>query len=148
MSPKTCSKRASTVSLVLLLSCVGCFAGPLPNPKLAYAGKQSYTANGQQWVRHNLKVVNWNAYPPFLFARSPQLPPCGKNHNASRTWVDIYNRANGTKIYGFCALRSPKDLLQLWFAVKAGAMTPRWVYIVMKDRLTQTDYKSNTIPIP
>ena len=148
MSPKTCSKRASTVSLVLLLSCVGCFAGPLPNPKLAYAGKQSYTANGQQWVRHNLKVVNWNAYPPFLFAPSPQLPPCGNNHNASRTWVDIYNRANGTKIYGFCALRSPKDLLQLWFAVKAGAMTPRWVYIVMKDRLTQTNYKSNTIPIP
>ena len=148
MNSKTFSKRASTVSLVLVLSCVSAFAGPLPNPKLAYAGKQPYTANGQQWLRYKLRVDNYGAYPPYLFAPSPQLPPCGNNHNASRTWVDIYNAINGTRIYGFCALRSPAYLLKLWFAVKAGGKPPRRVYIVMRDRLTQTNYKSNTVAIP
>ena len=147
-SPKTCSRRASTVLLILLLSCVGGLAGPLPNPQLAYTGKQPYTANGQQWVRYNLRVNNYSAYPPYLFAPSPQLPPCGNNPNASRTWVDIYNRVNGKRIYGLCSLRSPRDLLRLWFAVKAGVTPPPWVYIVMKDRQTQTNYKSNAVATP
>src|SRR6266487_3523159 len=136
-TPVVVSKSASIVLVVLVLFCVNSLAGPLPNPQLAYAGKQLYTVNGQQWVRYKLRVDNYQAYPPYLFAPSPQLPPCGNNHNASRTWVDIYNRINGTKIYGFCALGSPRDLLKLWFAVKAGVKPPPWVYIVMKDRLTQ-----------
>ena len=150
INSKTRSKKASTVSLVLVLflSCASGFAGPLPNPQLAYVGQQPYMANGQQWVRYNLRVNNYSAYPPYLFAPSPQLPPCGNNPNASRTWVDIYNRMNGRRIYGFCSLRSPRDLLRLWFAVKAGVTPPPWVYIVMKDRLTQTNYKSNTVAIP
>ena len=122
MSPKTFSKRASTVSLVLLLSCVGCFAGPLPNPKLAYAGKQSYTANGQQWVRHNLKgrqLERLSSIPvctitsvAALRKQSQRLSNLGGYIQQSKWDKDLW------------LLRSsPKDLLQLWFAVKAGAMT-------------------------
>jgi hypothetical protein len=119
----------------------------IPNPELAYVGKEAYVANGQQWVRYNLKVVNWSAYPQYLFTAAPQLPPCGNNHNASRTWVDIYDATSGTKIYGFCGFGSANELRQLWFAVAAGGNPPASVYVELKDRLMQQKYKSNAVAV-
>ena len=77
-----------------------------------------------------------------MFAASPNLPPCGNNTKASRTWVDIYDQ-RGKRLYGFCALGKPSDLNQIWFALESGVVPPSWVYIEMTDRATNTKYKSN-----
>jgi hypothetical protein len=93
-------------------------------------------------MRYNYAVQNSADYPAELFAAAPQLPPCGTNKKASRTWVDIYDQ-HGKRLYGFCALAKSADLNQLWFALEDGVVPPSWVYIEMTDRATNTKYKSN-----
>src|ERR1041385_6626845 len=115
---------------------------PLPNPVLYLIGIEYYTANGKNWVRYEYDVFNKSEYPADMFAAAPALPPCGKNTNASRTWVDFFD-SRGTRLYGFCALGKPDDLGKIWFAVEDGVMPPSYVYIELNDRQTNTKYKSN-----
>ena len=76
------------------------------------------------------------------FDAAPTLPPCGLNANSSRTWVDFYDSTD-TRLYGFCALGSPSDLGNIWFAMEEGVVPPSYVYITLTDRQTNTTYKSN-----
>lgn len=115
---------------------------PLPNPVLYLTGQETFTAGGKEWVRYNYMVLNFEAYPPTLFAPAPDLPPCGNNTKASRTWVDIYDQS-GKRLNGFCALGTPADLNKIWFALEPSVIPPSWVYIEMTDRKTNTKYKSN-----
>ena len=116
--------------------------GPLPNPMLVFLGPEYYETSGKSFIRYRYMIFNANAYPKELFAAAPNLPPCGANTKASRTWVDIYNQ-NGKRLYGFCALGSPDDLDQIWFALEEGVVPPSWVYVEFNDRQTGTKYKSN-----
>lgn len=117
--------------------------GPaLPNPVLIFTGQELFATGGKQFVRYNFAVFNSADYPDELFAAAPDLPPCGKNTKASRTWVDIYDQS-GKRLYGFCALEKSKDLNKIWFALEQGVTPPSWVYIEMTDRKTNTKYKSN-----
>jgi hypothetical protein len=147
--------------LMTLIVCQFVFANPgvqipdgkivaisLPDPKLIFTGKEVYQANGQTWVRYNLKVVNFSSYPNALFAAAPSLPACGSNTNSSRTWIDVIDSTNGQRIYGFCALGQAQDLTQLWFAVKKGEEPPPCVHIVMTDRRLNKVYKSNRVCFP
>lgn len=123
-------------------------AEPIPTPELVLlSGTENYEANGKSWVRYRLNVTNWRAFPPELFQSAPDLPPCGSNTEASRTWVDIYDAADGTKIYGFCGLSSPKDLNGLWFAVEQGTVPPAAVYVELIDRRESLIYRSNAVPV-
>ena len=115
---------------------------PLPNPVLIYMGPEYYEANGKEWTRYKYLVTNLADYPNAMFAASPNLPPCGKNTNASRTWVDFYQQ-DGKRLYGFCALGSHDDLGKIWFALERDVLPPSWIYIEMNDRQTNTKYKSN-----
>ncbi|HET6671203.1 MAG TPA: hypothetical protein VFH15_13320 [Pyrinomonadaceae bacterium] len=115
---------------------------PLPNPVLVFLGSEYYQASGKSFLRYRFEVHNREAYPDSLFAAAPALPPCGSNTNASRTWIDFYDM-RGKRLYGFCALRSHKDLLGIWFALEVDVVPPSWVYIEMTDRQTGTKYKSN-----
>jgi hypothetical protein len=63
----------------------------------------------------------------------PPVWPCGKNANASRTWVDILD-PNGRHIYGFCALKAASELQNLWFAVRRGIKPPSSIRVVLTDR--------------
>jgi hypothetical protein len=117
------------------------FANP-PNPILYLTGTEFYTANGQNFIRYRYDVFNKAAYPTDMFAAAPALPPCGLNHNASRSWVDFYDRT-GHRLYGFCALGNPQDLGQIWFALPEGQLPPSYVYIEITDRQTNTKYRSN-----
>ena len=114
----------------------------LPNPILVFTGQEFYETGGKSFVRYKYAVDNFAAYPNEMFAASPQLPPCGNNTKASRTWVDIYDQ-RGKRLYGFCALGKPADLNVIWFALEEGVVPPSWVYIEMNDRATNTKYKSN-----
>jgi hypothetical protein len=123
-------------------------APPLPNPVLYLTRTEAYQANGKTFIRYRYDVFNKDAYPADLFAAAPDLPPCGKNTKASRTWVDFFDQS-GKRLYGFCALAKPADLSDIFFALEEGTMPPSWVYIEMNDRKTNTKYKSNlaeTVP--
>lgn len=113
-----------------------------PNPVLYLMGLEYYSAGGKNWVRHRYDVMNKDQYPAAMFASAPALPPCGLNTKSSRTWVDFYD-SRGKRLYGFCALGSPNDLGQIWFATEDGIVPPSYVYIEINDRQTNTKYKSN-----
>ena len=115
--------------------------GP-PNPVLYLMGTEAYSTGGKNFIRYNYDVLNKDQYPAEMFAAAPTLPPCGQNTNASRTWVDFYDK-NGHRIYGFCALGSPNDLGRIWFALEEGVVPPSWVYIELNDRQANKKYKSN-----
>ena len=118
-------------------------ARPLPNPILYLTGIEYYTVNGTDFVRYRYDVFNKDAYPAAMFAPAPGLPPCGANANSSRTWVDFFDNARPSALYGFCALGSPNDLGSIWFALPEGQIPPSYVYIEMIDRQTNTNYRSN-----
>ena len=114
----------------------------LPNPVLYFLGQQFYQAGNKQWIRYSYDVLNKADYPPELFAAAPNLPPCGANTKASRTWVDFYDQ-RGKRLYGFCALGKPADLGSIWFAQETDIIPPSYVYIELTDRQTNVKYKSN-----
>lgn len=114
----------------------------IPAPRLLFVGAEHYESQDRQWVRYRFHVTNKARYPSDFFAISPDLPPCGQNVNASRTWVDFYD-AEGQRLYGFCALPSPQDLDSIWFALEEGKSPPSTVYIELKDRRAGKSYRSN-----
>ncbi len=133
----------------LALSCLAGRAAPtasapraLPNPVLYLKLLEYYQAGGKDFVRYRFGVMNSADYPSDLFAAAPNLPPCGQNAKASRTWVDIYDQG-GKRLYGFCSLAKPDDLNSIWFALEEGVVPPSYVYIELNDRATNTKYKSN-----
>ena len=130
------------ICLWVLIFPVTAFAQePLPNPVLSFMGMENYEANGRQWTRYWYEVANRADYPNELFAAAPELPPCGTNTQASRTWVDFFTQS-GKRLQGFCALGSSNELSQLWFALERDAVPPSWIYIELTDRQTNTKYKS------
>jgi hypothetical protein len=129
--------------LILVFAVQGSANAPvLPNPVLYFLGQEFLTINGKQVTRYNFDVLNKSDYPDDLFAPSPNLPPCGKNTKAARTWVDFYDQS-GKRLNGFCALGKSADLNGIWFSLDTGVVPPSWVYIEMNDRKTNTKYKSN-----
>ena len=117
-------------------------APDLPKPVLAFLGQEQFEAGGKKLTRYHFEVANKEEFPAELFAASPDLPACGANTKASRTWVDFYDQS-GKKLNGFCALSKPDDLSKIWFAMDRDEVPPSWVYIELTDRKTNTKAKSN-----
>jgi Bacterial Ig-like domain len=116
----------------------------LPNPILVFDRMDTYSVSGVAYDRYRFTVYNWSDYPTEMFAARTDLPACGSNNSASRTWVDVHDASTQSYIYGFCAFYSPEDLNLIWFSVPTGT-TPPSVYITLTDRLTPTVYTSNTV---
>ena len=127
---------------VLLATQTVVAAPPLPNPVLYFLGTEPFQSGGKHLIRYNYDVLNKADYPASLFAAAPDLPPCGKNTKASRTWVDFYGQ-QGKRLNGFCSLSKPSELGSIWFAMEEGVVPPSYVYIELNDRQTNTKYKSN-----
>ena len=134
----------ASVLLTLIVSSKTSHASPpvLPNPVLYMTSPEAFSKGGKNYIRYNYDVLNKADYPDALFAPAPALPPCGKNTNSSRTWVDIFDQ-RGTRLYGFCALGKAANLGSIWFALEEGVIPPSYIYIEMNDRQTNTKYKSN-----
>lgn len=142
---KTFTRKAIlfAVTFGVVLAAHSSSAAPLlPNPVLFFVGAESHVVSGQEKIRYVYDVANKDEYPKDFFAASPNLPPCGTNRNAARTWVDIYDQS-GKKLNSFCALAKPSDLNRIWFSMNPDAVPPSWIYIEMTDRQTNTKYKSN-----
>ena len=118
-------------------------AQPVENPVLYLTGIEYYTTASGNFVRYRYDVLNKDSYPAAMFAAAPDLPPCGRNTNSSRTWVDFFNARTNQRLYGFCALGSPENLGRIWFATPEGDVPPSYIYIELIDRQTNTRYRSN-----
>lgn len=130
------------LTIVVLLTCRNSASAQIPNPVLYLTHTEYVVVNGNSLARYHYDVMNKEAYPAAMFAAAPGLPPCGSNTNSSRSWVDIFDQ-RGKRLNGFCALGSPKNLNDLWFAIDVNEIPPSWIYIEINDRQTNTKYKSN-----
>jgi hypothetical protein len=138
---KTLAKLAAAAIFCVLAATSA--AQAQPNPILYLTGTEYYTTPAGSFVRYRYDVFNKDEYPAAMFAPAPGLPPCGNNTNSSRTWVDFFNGRTNQRIYGFCALSNPSQLGSIWFAMPEGTIPPSYVYIVIRDRQTNTNYRSN-----
>ena len=140
-------KRAVIALVILALASsvvaqVPC--GPLmPNPKVFLISKQIDGSFTRYWF----SVANRANFPNVLFVASPNLPPCGLNTNASRTWLHIFN-GNGTRIYGYCALSANSQMAKLSFAVPTASPQPKSFFITLHDRRCNRTVKSNVVALP
>ena len=117
-----------------------CFPN-LPQPQLGLLGVED--RGSFRYV--NLTVSNRADLPAELFRISPDLPPCGLNQSASRTWVDIY--VDGQRVYGFCALGAPENLNGIWFATSTTGPALSRVYITLTDRRCNRVYQSTVLTL-
>jgi hypothetical protein len=135
--------------LVLLLVAVAttsyaqCNTPSFPAPRVKYLSKTVEPT----FIRYWFEVYNRASYDNALFVASPNLPPCGLNTSASRTWLNIFRTA-GPRIYGYCALSNNTQLAKLWFAIPKNDPQPKSFYITMTDRKCKREVKSAPVPIP
>ncbi len=120
---------------------------PTQKPNLVLDGAEETENNGTPFIEYQLRVSNWQEFPDDLFEAAPDLPPCGQNTNASRTWVHIYNADSDDYLYGFCGFSHSKNLESFWFAVKKGDTSPNAVYVILNDRRGNIEYRSDNISI-
>lgn len=143
MKIKTITMLLASLMLTMMASARTSQPVPvLPNPVLYLTSTEFYSTGGKDFIRYRYDVLNKDAYPDTMFAAAPALPPCGKNANSSRTWVDIFD-SRGKRLYGFCAFSKASDLGSIWFALEYGVVPPSYIYIELNDRQTNTKYKSN-----
>jgi len=135
--------RALFAGLVLAVSTFAAEAQPLPPPIIKYHGQSP--PFGLIYVYFG--AANWSAYNPVFFTPAPQLPPCGNNPGSSRAWIQIYNAQTNKYIYGFCSLTAPIQFERIWFATPA-SLKPKFVYVIIRDRLTNRAAKSNVMQVP
>ena len=95
------------------------------------------------FARFELNVPNYAEFPDALFTPAPDLPECGLNTSASRTWIDIYDGQDNL-LFGFCGFSSASDMNTIYFATPL-AQYPAEAYIVVDDRRCNRKYTSNRI---
>ena len=118
----------------------------LPKPIIRFADNYDSNAAGAWYTYYQIPVINWSDYPDSLFALSPDLPPCGSNTNASRTWANIRD-GSGNFLYGFCGLTGAGELTDLWFALPRGTAPPEQVRVELVDRRCSTTHASGLISL-
>lgn len=139
-------KRTATTAAALLCALAATDAAQAqtpPNPILYLTGTEHYSTSAGNFVRYRYDVFNKASYPADMFAAAPSLPPCGRNANASRSWVDFFEGRTNRRLYGFCALGRPEQMGSIWFALPEGQLPPSYVYIEIHDRQTNARYRSN-----
>jgi len=117
---------------------------PLPTPRVAFLNKVVEPT----FIRYWFTVSNHASFNNVFFTPSPNLPPCGLNTNAARTWLTIFNGSTNGYIYGYCALPNEAAMAKLWFAVPKSLPQPKSFYIKLEDRLCKVTKQSNSAAIP
>ncbi|MEA2338643.1 MAG: hypothetical protein QOE82_2650 [Thermoanaerobaculia bacterium] len=113
---------------------------PLPIPDLKSAGNYK---GAPGFFDVDVSVWNYAKYDNTLFVASPELPACGLNKKASRTWIEIY-ADTGVYIYGYCALSQNTQLQKLTFPWKNTTNLPKGFFIRIRDRKCNKVVQSNT----
>lgn len=120
---------------------------PTETPVLQYVGKENITSNGQPYIYYKLSVTNANTFPTTMFTASPNLPACGTNTAASRTYVTVYGAAEGSQANAYCGIYAPSGMNTIGFSFPANATPPTTVYVELWDRLLGLWYASNIVNV-
>ena len=131
-------KKESVLQVKICAAAAECYPD-LPAPALEL---ESVTVESG-FARFELNVTNYAHFPDALFAPAPDLPACGLNTSASRTWVDIYNGDDGYE-FGFCSLGAAADMNGIYFVTPVDEY-PAEAYVVVHDRRCNQTYTSNRI---
>ena len=122
--------------------------GEIPLPRMVFIGSEQVEVRGNQFIRYYFSIENWAEYPAILFESAPDLPPCGLNTEASRTWVNFYDAENDKRISGNCGVSSPETLASFrGFGVMLGLTPPEVIYVELEDRREDKKYRSNEVKI-
>jgi len=117
-------------------------------PVLEFAESEaSSDTAGNRITLYWLRVANWQEYAPALFTAAPDLPPCGTNAQAPRTWVEVYDATAMTRLYGWCALQAPSAMTRLGFGRLTSSVQPTQVYIAVVDRRLNLTLRSNVVDL-
>jgi len=137
-----------TIAAIFLLtvSAVVTVGQEMPKPELRFVRVEDHTTNGNRVRTYTIEITNSSEFSDELFAASPDLPPCGKNENSSRTWINIYGNG-GKRIYGWCGIHSNSELSLLKFNVFADATPPTEFFVDFVDRRKGKIVESNKVDI-
>ena len=133
---------------IFLITLSAVFVGQdLPNPKLKFIrAKDVVLDSGMRFRMYEIEVVNRAEFPNELFVMAPELPPCGRNTNASRTLITVYNE-KGDRIFGNCAVNSNEKLKALMIMVAADAKQPTKVFVDFNDRQENKTVRSDPVDV-
>lgn len=126
-----------------------------PELHVEAAGALDREVDGQQYRLYYLSIINWRLLPEYMFEKAPDLPPCGQNPNAARSWVTIYSVGENTELKTFCGLDTREELERgvlgedrgIWFATPLGATPATEVLVKINDRRNGGLYCSNRVLI-
>jgi hypothetical protein len=135
----------AAIMLILSAAVLAQTAEGSPQPVLQFDGTELNEWQGRMLKQYKFEVLNRTEFPDELFTLSPELPPCGLNKRASRTWMNIY--ADGRRIYGYCAFENNEGLAKFGFNLDPADPPPAKVYIELVDRKTGTIYRSKKVKI-
>lgn len=149
----SCSRLVIPPAILILILCLhaGVMFGqsaPLPNPELKYVGFRDENRSGQPLRMYRFEVANRSDYPQELFETVSDLPPCGINTDASRTWLNFFDSKTNRLLYGFCLMKDRSELGKIWFRRPLSQSQPESVFIEITDRRTGAVYRSDHIEIP
>lgn len=107
------------------------------------------TVRGRDFQHVDIEVTNWELFSDEMFAPAPDLPPCGANTNASRTWVSVHDADNDHRLNSFCGFRRAEDLSSsVWFSRAVGTDLPKNVELRIHDRSARIVLTSDAVPVP
>ena len=140
-------KRLAGAAIFLIIGSAVCAVGQdLPKPDLRFVNARDVVISEKRFRMYEIEVVNRAEFLNELFVPAPDLPPCGRNTNASRTWIEFFNE-KGDRIYGHCAINSNEKLKAVMFMVPAEAKQPAKVFVDFNDRRENNTVRSNTVDV-
>ncbi len=134
------------LATVFIALSITTFGQSTPKPQIRLVGVTDTVNNGYAMKTYEVEIVNRADYSNQLFQESPALPPCGKNPNAARTWVNIYNERGG-RVYGWCAIKENGELASLRFNIAEAAPQPKKLFIDLVDRFEGRVLRSNKVDV-
>jgi hypothetical protein len=92
-----------------------------------------FSSGEDNWFTYHLRITNTDIIPEDMFASAPDLPACGLNEEASRTYMHIYDQ-NDTLLTTYCGIESPDELEAFAFNINAANPQPEMLKIELEDR--------------
>ncbi|MEQ1762152.1 MAG: hypothetical protein ABL984_03295 [Pyrinomonadaceae bacterium] len=132
--------------LVVTALSIAALGQSMPKPKLKLAGVTDGANNGVAVRVYELEVVNRADMLDEFFLAAPALPPCGKNADSSRTWINLYDEKS-VRIYGWCGIKTSGELGSLRFMMRATDPQPKKIFIDLVDRAEGVILRSNKVNV-
>ncbi|MEO6465277.1 MAG: hypothetical protein ABIP00_06925 [Pyrinomonadaceae bacterium] len=138
--------KLTHLALLVLALSITTLGQSLTKPQIRLVSVTDAVNNQLAVKVYEIEVVNRAEISDEFFIAAPVLPPCGKNTNASRTWINLYDEKS-VRIYGWCGINSNGELASLRFMMQATDTPPKKIFIDLVDRAEGIVLRSNKATI-